>query len=672
MSWFEGRHAAAVVALTLSAMLAAATTPQASTTSDSPIAMAAGVPLVANFDADGLDGFVAGPGWQAEVVDDGHDGSGALRLTLVDKVGLAGPAARASMPEVPEGAWFVTGWTKGTPRARVVASVGGDNSAPVTLHDVWQAFGVTTHHGGGALEVAVTPQGSWSVGQSLVLDAIRVSAATPRQVTVRPGTRIIEVDGDPFTVQGTNYNASPIGSTPQESWALNPALCQSDALLLRGAGVNTIRIWGTHPAEAPLENRIACLDAFAANGIGVLWLIRAPGLRHDPSQVDPTVFQEAFWIDIQAYLEDYAEHPATLFWSINNEVEVNSSQAGQDIWFGKKGGARGMLDVLAERTLAVDPNHLVGTAMADRCGYGWEPMTSANVPHLQYWGVNLYPNPPENLATRTCGGVASFDSLNQADPRPKFLHEFGADRYHCLPDWAVRANPANPSSPIHVLTCRPGSGEDQGSMADWLGRLWDTISPEFATPTNPGGALSGGLQFKWGDDWWGVLAGLNPLQTTYTHEVSGVANGGVMGWIDGITSAEWIGITYAPDRSVTTPRPTTTVLDALATRWRGPGPTLSNAAVTTFGSCASARVTWTTAEPATSELNTGTRELLTSDYGKYADSTRYVWFQSNPQLVTTHEMWLYGLTPEVEHHVVPRSYTADGRHATAPPLSFTC
>lgn len=635
---------------------------------------AASTQFATDFDLDDLSGFEVGAGWRAEVVDDAQRGAGALRLTLVDETGLHGAAARTSVAGVPPGAWFLTGWAKGTDGARLIATLGERSSAPVTLFSTWQAFGVTARTGGGDLPLRVVPDGSWEVGDSVLVDTLAVSAAVPRQVTVEPGTRIIEVDGAPYTVTGTNYNASPIGSTPQESWALNPALCQSDAALLRGAGVNTVRIWGVHPTEAPLENRIACLDAFAANGVGVLWLIRGPGRQHDPTRVDPTAFQEAFWIDIQAYVEDYAWHPATLFWSISNEVEVNSSQAGQDVWFGRQGGARGMLDVLAERLLQIDAHHLVGTAIADRCWTtpAWEPMSGANVPHLQYWGVNLYPNPPEDLSTRTCDGQGFFDSLNTADPRPKFVHEFGADRYHCLPDWAVRFNPTDPSSPVHVLTCRPGSGEDQAAMADWLARFWDTVSPHFATSSNPGGALSGGLQFKWSDDWWGVLAGLNPLQTTYTHEVSGVAFGGSMGWIDGITSPEWIGMTYSPDRSVSTPRPTTTVLDALATRWRGPGPALSNVTVTGFGSCASARVTWTTAEPATSELNAGTRELLTPDHKKYADSTRYLWYESDPALVTDHEMWLYGLTPDVEHQIVPRSYTADGRHATAPPLSFVC
>lgn len=636
-------------------------------------ASAAGPGLKANFEAGSLDGFEPGPGWHAEIVEDAHRGHGALRLTLVSPVGAAGPAVRASVGSVPGGAWFLTGWMRGATDRRAAGRAGDATSAPVTLDGTWQAFGVTTRSAEARnLTAEIVPDGTWTVGESLVIDTVRVSAATPRRVTVQPGTRVIEVDGTPFTVKGPNYNYSRIGSDPfVGGWAVDPALCQSDATLLRSAGVNTIRIWGSYPADPPEQNRIACLDAFAANGIGVLWLIRGPGLQHDPTRSDPVLFQELFAADIRAYVDDYAWHPATLFWSVNNEVEVNSTPEGQKLWFGTKNGERGMLDVLAEQILEADPAHLVGTAISDRCWEGYGTMLNANVPHLQYWGLNLYPNPPENLSTKTCGGVPFYEKLNE-DPRPKFLNEFGVDRYHCLPGTRTKTNPTNPSSPSWIFTCRPGSGEDQASAADWVGRIWDTISPQFATPANPSGALSGGLQFKWSDDWWGTLAGFDPVQTNHTHEVSGVVGGGVMGPIDRVQNGEWIGIVHAADEGVTTPRVSTLVLDELATRWRGPGPVLTDVALQPLPGCG-ARVTWTTPEPATSELNAGVRELVANANGEiFSDSTRFRRVASEAALVTQHEVELTGLVSGVEHHIVPRSFAADGDGATVAPLSLQC
>lgn len=650
-----------VVALSVSVLVPL---PPAPATAAAPSADAV---FRATFDNGSGNGFQPGSGWAAAVTGDAQGGAGALVLTR-----QAGSVERttAATASVLRGDGFVQGWLRGTPGRQAVLVAGPAKSATVTLDGTWQAVGVTVPPGGQApLRIGVQSVGPWSPGDRLLLDTVTVTASGPTTTSVQAGSRLLLRNGVEFVAKGYNYVHTPIGHAYPGvvSWAVDPAICQRDARLLAGSGVNLIRVWLTYREDQ--ANGLACLDAMHANGIGVLWYVTP--INDDPTAFgNPQLWTDEYWEHYKTFVQWFGTHPASMFWNVGNEVEISSvSPEGKALWFGNVNGSPGILNELIRRTRVEVPHSLVGTSASSYIYCGSTLMETVNVPQLQYWGINEYPANPV-LSTRVCHGQPMMQYLNSVDARPKIMTEFGVDRYNCSP--VLTRDNGTGGQRVYSCSSQAHSGEDQaGQMAETTG-VWDDVAPYLATAANPSGTFSGGLIFQWSDTWWGSLAFLEVTGTPETHDVIADGPRGE-GGPDGLVSSEWLAVNHAQTPEEPSLRVTTATFDALSARWRsGTALQLSNVAVDTSQGCGAVVIRWSTAQPATSELQAGEHVIGADMFANIlSDSTLFRRIVYDETLRTSHSI-TFLLPAGVTYSVVPRSFAADGRSATTTPIDVRC
>jgi uncharacterized Zn-binding protein involved in type VI secretion len=526
---------------------------------------------------------------------------------------------------------------------------GSTLSTPALLDGSWQALGISVPAHTGPIAISVDTVSAWQRGDELLLDDVGQEAAPPSTSGTIAGTRVITVNGRPQVIQGYTYWVTSIGDQwPATTWA-RPATCQNDARLLAGMGVNTLRVMYEDHAVPELYRQ--CLDAFWAQHIGVVWIIDGPAQVE--VSIDGDAWRTLYEQKLASAVAQVGGHPATYMWLIGNEIERgdNPSSPLYKAWFGQRGGIVGYLDHFATFIRALDPGRLVGTALS---GGGWMHwLSDANVPSLQVWGLNHYVH-GENAAW--------YDWLSSSDPRPKFFTEFGVDRFRCAPGTVQAAI----SGGSLVESCRTaGSGEDQIAQARWAGEAWDAIAANLATPDHPQGALSGGLFFGWSDQWWFSLGAATPM-APMVHDVAGVTPWAAF---DGVLNTEWLGVSFAQPPTATTLRGTALAADELASRWSSaPLPRLTGVTVKRGMLCA-ATLRWTTSEPATSEVQRALDIAQTSDE-MTQDSAIYQPLAYDPEPVRDHAVKIR--VPASGARYVARSFTVDGRSATAAPRLLSC
>ncbi|HZQ28363.1 MAG TPA: hypothetical protein VFA94_11755 [Acidimicrobiales bacterium] len=566
-------------------------------------------------------------------------------------VAQAGPGPALSRVLQPGPAQFVRARLSGPAGHTVVLRAGGRTSAPIQVDGSWQNAGLLVPASTTPTVLTVAP-----AVDGLRLDVtVSAAAANPTTSTVTPDTRVVNVNGTAFTGKGFLYWPAQIGEQwPANTWAV-PATCQQDARLLGSAGVTLLRVPFEDHEPAVHDQYLACLDAFAANGISVLWLLGPPTqfetVQDNPDYVDLYASKNA------TAVQDVGDHPATAFYTIGNEIERSNS--GQ-LWLGDKATNHpAMLETLIQRMKAADGGrHLIGSTIC--CPIpGW--LANANVPSLDFWGLNAY-GQPKNPGTW-------FTDISNADPRPKIITETGVDRYHCFPGLVQ-------SSGI-VATCKtsyknPGahSGENQTEQRDWDLAVWDNIAANLSSPTNTGGAVFGVTFFMWSDLWWFSLGFLLPSSTVVREVV------GATPWSapDGIINIEWHGVSNAQPPGATEPRVTSLAFDGLASRWSATAPPAMSG-VTTSYTPTTVTISWTTSEPTTTEVQAGANLEENRDGGDMrSDSTTFRRVYYDATLTTTHTATFAALTadPGLCQKVVPRSFTAAGQSVTYPPLIVGC
>jgi hypothetical protein len=357
---------------------------------------------------------------------------------------------------------------------------------------------------------------------------------------------------------------------------------------------------------------------------------------------------------------DVGSHPATAFFTIGNEIE--RSNDGR-LWLGDKAsGAPAMLETLIAAGKAADGGrHLFGTTIC--CPIpGW--LTNANVPSLDFWGLNAYGQPHGDAAN-------FFAQINAADPRPKIITETGVDRYHCIPG-LVQTNGI-------VVTCKTSyqwpaghSGENQTEQRDWDLTVWDNIATTLSSPTRPSGALFGVTFFMWSDLWWFSLGFLLPSSSA-VHETIGSSPWSAP---DGIINIEFHGVSSAQPPGATEPRMTSTAFDGLAGRWATVAPpVVSGVSAHANPLAGTVTVSWTTSEPATSEVQAGVNAEENRDGGDMrSDSTILRQVAYSGAFTTSHSVTFLAPTadPGACEKVALRSFTSDGRSATWPTLIVGC
>jgi hypothetical protein len=256
------------------------------------------------------------------------------------------------------------------------------------------------------------------------------------------------------------------------------------------------------------------------------------------------------------------------------------------------------------------------------------------------------------------------------------LTEWGVDRYKCVPS-ALTYNGQPGTFTTTCATFYPSreasSREDQESQRTWVASQWDDMAPQVATSANPQGAVAGGTLFMFADPWSKC-----ELCSGAVHDVTGRVRGPIAS-PDGVENIEWFGVAHAHLRGQSEPRVTSLAFDALAARWAATAPpTLTGADVVQAPPCTSARVVWTTSEPASSEVQLAAFGEVFSDAGDMtADNSIFRRVAYDAALTTSHDVTITVTPGQSDRAVsawkaVARSFTPDGRSATSAPLVFRC
>jgi hypothetical protein len=429
---------------------------------------------------------------------------------------------------------------------------------------------------------------------------------------------------------------------------------------MAGAHVTLVRLPFEYATPAVPANYTACLDAFAANGIGVLWSINPPtggekppatGVTSVDYQVDMATWVPPYEQWIKNAVDTFGRHPATYIWAINNEADgsVDGTCSTKDLWLGNKAsGQPALAEALFAYTKSLDTNHVVTTSVA---GCVDQDLDTRNVPSLDLWAVNSY-------GPIHASGTGAYWTNLKKDPRPVVFTEFGTDRYTC---WGGLA---------HGVSCSTaaGSGENQTNQRNWEALTWDNIAANLASPTNPQGAVIGGTKFMYSDLWWYSL----PFTTggPATHDVGGdwVNNWGD----DGVQNFKWWGVSAALPAGSTQLRYTSLAFDALGDRWGTAGPAITSVNIT-FARMANnnclADVTWTTSEAATTQLLGGLNLEAGNQGGDMVvDNTLFGVYSEDGTFTTAHHAQALDLLNGSHYKFAVRSFTSDGRHHTIEPM----
>lgn len=694
----NGRRWATAVSLALVASLVVPGLATPSAADDAPSLVVNGT-----FEAPDVGSWAAAQGAErtrSRVEPSSFHGGHALAVTSSGRPGsgVATTASRATSP----GLHAVTVAVKGTASSlgQAVQVTLTDpatgltaRSAPAHLRPWWQTLTVTARTSGTPLRfgIAESADGSvWRAGDTYLVDGVEASAAALPSLTI--SERQLLVNGTPYAIRGYTYAPAPVGApAPLPSiaaaalnWSSNPAQCQSDAQLMKAAGVNTLRISFLDVYD---DNAYQCLDAFHGAGVGLFWLVNGP----QTYQAHESALLEAFWLQLKTTIDAVKDHPSTFGYMIGNE---NGTMVEHHRQFFP------MLEELARRTKELDPVHLTTTSLNfgqffGRCEAGvgcWGGVGPSVAPSIDLWGVNRY-------SGRTGYPANTWQNIIDKDPtRPAWITEFGTERYHCVPPppgFGLQLV-------LHYFVCAdPGSGEDAPAQADWNETAWSQMAANLSVD-DPQGAVVGGALFMWSDLWWFALAVFTGTGTQATHDVSGVGGpyctttidnqgitvpGVIEGPIvlgdpgrcgffhnsmpDGHMSPEWFGSTHTLTVDLPGPRVTTLTYDRMAELHTGTaGPSVTTGPSVSPSAC-TAVVTWTTDVLTYSRADYGLEHKVAGANVVHSENFVGDHVVEGTTLATTHSVTLTGLAPGQTYRVYARGFDSQGRSGTADGVSFT-
>jgi len=215
---------------------------------------------------------------------------------------------------------------------------------------------------------------------SLVLSlAAAAACAEPSVVRIdgAPGAQRLLVNGKPFVIQGAGGGGSK--------------------KVLAALGANSFRTWGSDTAPRDL-------DEAQRNGLMVMVGIWLGHAEHGFDYTNPDHLRGT----LEGALRDVAavkDHSALLGWTLGNEMEMNNPHQ-EEMWR--------FINELAGRVKALDPNHPVGTVIAEI--YGTKAADIERLcPNLDFVGINTYG-----------GGASAGRRYREAGgTKPWFITEFG-------------------------------------------------------------------------------------------------------------------------------------------------------------------------------------------------------------------------------------------------------
>jgi exo-beta-1,3-glucanase (GH17 family) len=257
--------------------------------------------------------------------------------------------------------------------------------------------------------------------------------------------RQIFVNNSVYTIKGVCYHPVKKGSNTVSFGNL-----KEDLMLMKDAGINTIRVY------SPITEK-AVLDQIQDAGLKV---IIGFGYNQDGKfDILSGTFAD--------YVKTWKDHPAILFWELGNEYNYHPE------WFdGHIENWYQALNDAAEKIHQIDPSHPVATAHGELP----KPEVLLLCPNVDIWGMNVYRwDNPEEI----------FSAWSTISAKPMYLSEAGADSY------------------MTATMNGYEQGENEKAQADATGNILNDIF-RFRD------ICSGVALFAFADEWW--KAGNNETQ----------------------------------------------------------------------------------------------------------------------------------------------------------------
>ncbi|MEZ4772545.1 MAG: glycosidase [Bacteroidia bacterium] len=314
---------------------------------------------------------------------------------------------------------------------------------------------------------------------SLLATSLAAQAGQVKVIDASDGTRLT-VNGEPFMINGMNWDYQPIGTNFSYSLWKQPddiirAALDSEMALLRNMGVNTIRIYTGIPAR---------WITYIYEKYGIYTMLNHSfgryGLTLDGTWVPNTEYADArvralLLKEVQELANEYQNTPGLLLYLLGNENNYGLFWEGaetEDIPINDRKStirARAMYKLFNEGALAmknIDKQHPVALCNGDLL---FLDIVAEECPDVDIYGTNVY---------RGVSFGDAFRRVKQEYGKPIMFTEFGADAFNAI-----------------------SHSEDQEAQAYYMVGNWREIYANAAGMGQTGNAI-GGFTFQFSDGWW--------------------------------------------------------------------------------------------------------------------------------------------------------------------------
>lgn len=197
------------------------------------------------------------------------------------------------------------------------------------------------------------------------------------------------LDGEPLYMKGICYHPVPKGSTKRNFLTL-----EEDLVLMKEAGINTIRVYepidDINVLNTINDANIKVVISFGYNQNGIYDIISGTYIE---------------------YVKKYLDHDAIIMWELGNEYNYNPQWFEGDIdnWYRAMNQA-------SIKIQTIDKNRLVSSAHGDIPDSNALQLGSS----INIWGVNIY---------RWDEPASVFDDWKAVSDKPIYFSEIGSDSY---------------------------------------------------------------------------------------------------------------------------------------------------------------------------------------------------------------------------------------------------
>ncbi len=337
------------------------------------------------------------------------------------------------------------------------------------------------------------------------------------------GWRLL-VDGEPFMVNGMNWDYFPIGtnymySLWEESDDFIRRALDNEMSLLQNMGVNAIRVYtGIQPKWVQYIYENYGIYTMLNHSFGRYGLT-LDGVWTAVTKYDDPATQELLLSEVTQMVEEYKDTPGLLLYLLGNENNYGLFWAGaetEDFPEGEEqinavGEVRGrpMYQLMNEASIqmkAVSASHPVAICNGDLL---FMDIIAEECPDVDIFGINVYRGP---------SFTDMFDRVRDEYGKPILLTEFGSDAFNAITLEEAQRDQAiiNVANWKEIYENAAGLGKAENSL--------------------------GGFTFQFSDGWWkyGQTVDLDVHNTNASWENGGYAFDHIPG--ENNMNEEWFGI----------------------------------------------------------------------------------------------------------------------------------